>query len=84
MTYEVRLRKKVIKAMQKIPKPYYSKIKIVLHSLSENPFPNNSKKLVGRDGYRIRIGDYRIIYDVFDKVLLIDIIAVGHRKNIYD
>lgn len=52
--------------------------------LEKNPRPMGYKKLIGRDGYRIRIGNYRIIYEIFDKELLIDIITLGHRKDIYE
>jgi mRNA interferase RelE/StbE len=52
--------------------------------LEENPRPAGYKKLKGRDGYRIRAGNYRIIYDIFDKELIVDIITLGHRKNIYE
>lgn len=45
---------------------------------------NSYKKLKGRDGYRIRVADYRIIYDIFDDVLLVDVIDLGHRKDIYE
>jgi mRNA interferase RelE/StbE len=40
--------------------------------------------LKGRDGNRIRVGDYRIIYEIFDKILVIEVIAIGHRKDIYE
>ena len=46
--------------------------------------PKDTKKLKGRDGYRIRIADYRIIYDIFDEILLVDVIDLGHRKDIYE
>ena len=59
-------------------------IKQAILNLAENPRPNGCKKLVGRDGYRIRIGNYRVIYEIFDAELLVDVIAVGHRKDIYD
>jgi mRNA interferase RelE/StbE len=55
-----------------------------IHSLAENPRLPGYKKLRGRPGYRIRKGDYRIIYDIHDKILTIDIIAIGDRKDIYD
>lgn len=42
------------------------------------------KKLKGRDGYRIRVADYRIIYEVFDKILTVDVIHMGHRKDVYE
>ncbi|MCH8318769.1 MAG: type II toxin-antitoxin system RelE/ParE family toxin [Bacteroidetes bacterium] len=56
----------------------------VIQSLANNPRPHGYIKLKGRDGYRIRKGNYRIIYDIFDAVLIIDVVAVGHRKDIYE
>ena len=50
--------------------------------LQENPRPAGYKKLKGSDAYRIRTGNYRIIYDIFDNVLLVDVIGLGHRKDI--
>ncbi|HRG40103.1 MAG TPA: type II toxin-antitoxin system RelE/ParE family toxin [Saprospiraceae bacterium] len=50
--------------------------------LEENPRPAGYKKLKGSDAYRIRTGNYRIIYDIFDNVLLVDVIGLGHRKDI--
>jgi mRNA interferase RelE/StbE len=52
--------------------------------LEENPRPQGYKKLKGRDGYRVRVGNYRIIYDIFDSELIVDIITLGHRKDIYE
>lgn len=52
--------------------------------LTLNPRPQGHKKLKGREGYRIRVGDYRIIYNIFDAQLLIEVIDLGHRKDIYD
>ena len=84
MVYNVTLKKRAIKALEKINKPYYSNIKEAIYSLVDNPRPTGYKKLKGRDGYRIRVVDYRIIYDIFDDVLLVDVINLGHRKEIYD
>lgn len=69
--------------MSKIPEPFYGKIKSAIIKLSDNPRPIGSKKLKGRDGYRIRIGNYRVIYEIFDTQLIINIINIGHRKDIY-
>jgi mRNA interferase RelE/StbE len=84
MAYNVTIKKRAIKALQKINEPYYSNIKKAIYSLSDNPRPAGFKKLNGRDGYRIRVADYRIIYDVFDDVLVVDVIELGHRKEIYE
>ncbi len=84
MAYQVTLKKKVLKALEDINEPHYSKIKQAIYSLAENPRPQGYKKLKGRDGYRIRVADYRIIYDIFDNILLVNVIDLGHRKGIYD
>lgn len=49
--------------------------------LEENPRPMGYKKLKGSTSYRIRVGDYRIIYDIFDTILVIEVITLGHRKE---
>ena len=83
MAYQITIRKKAIKILEDISEPYYSKIKKAIYSLADNPRPPGSKKLKGRHGYRIRVADYRIIYEIFDDELIIDIIALGHRKDVY-
>ena len=52
--------------------------------LEDNPRPTHCKKLSGREAYRIRVGNYRFIYIIKDKILLVNVIKVGHRKNIYE
>ena len=83
MSYKVSLKKSVIKILTKINEPYYSNLKDAIFNLAENPRPNGYKKLKGRDAYRIRVSDYRIIYEITDEILLIDIVELGHRKEIY-
>jgi len=82
--YLVKIEKSVIKKLEKIDDPQYSKIKKAILNLSINPRPQGSLKLKGRDGYRIRAGDYRIIYDIYDKILCVEVIELGHRKDIYN
>lgn len=84
MPFRVTLKKRAIKALTKITEPYYSNIKDAIYGLSHNPRPQGYKKLKGRNGYRIRVADYRIIYEVFDDELLVDVINLGHRKDIYE
>ncbi len=84
MTYEITIKPKVIKSLEKINEPHYSNIKSAIFSLADNPRPIGYLKLKGRDGYRIRVGNYRIIYNIFDKILTIDVVNVGHRKDIYE
>ncbi len=82
--YTLRIEKAVQKALEKINDPYYSKIKTAILNLAHNPRPAGYKKLKGRDGFRIRVAHYRIIYDVFDNILQVDVIDLGHRKDIYE
>jgi mRNA interferase RelE/StbE len=83
MVYTLNFSKQALKELGEIHEPFYSNIKQAIFDLAKNPRPNGYKKLKGRDGYRIRVGNYRIIYDIFDTVLVVDIITLGHRKDIY-
>jgi mRNA interferase RelE/StbE len=84
MAYSLNFSKQALKELEKINEPYYSSIKQAIINLTENPRPQGCKKLRGRDGYRIRVGNYRVIYDIFDAKLIVDIITLGHRKDIYE
>lgn len=81
--YKVRVERKAQKKLSKIPEPYYSNIKTAILDLGNDPRPQGCKKLKGRDGYRIRVADYRIIYEIQDSILLVDVIDLGQRKDIY-
>ena len=84
MIYTLSFSKQALKELEKINDPFYTSIKQAIINLTNNPRPNGYKKLKGRDGYRIRIGNYRVIYDIFDNVLTVEIITLGHRKDIYE
>jgi mRNA interferase RelE/StbE len=81
---ELQFKRKAIKALAKINDPFYSNIIETIENLAENPRPFGYKKLSGRDGYRVRVGTYRIIYDIFDTKLIIEIVNVGNRGDIYE
>ncbi len=83
MVYKVQIERKVQKKLSKIPAPYYTTIKTAILNLGDNPRPHGYKKLKGMDAFRIRVADYRIIYEIHDHVLLVDVIDLGHRKDIY-
>ncbi|PJZ68267.1 type II toxin-antitoxin system mRNA interferase toxin, RelE/StbE family [Leptospira perolatii] len=82
--YSVFLSKTATKQLDKLPETITQNLLKAIESLAKNPRPQGSKKLKGRDGYRIRKGEYRIIYDILDQTLIIEVIALGHRKDIYD
>lgn len=81
--YRITFKKSVLKILAQINEPHYGAITKAIYSLASNPRPQGYKKLKGRDGYRIRVGDYRIIYEIFENELLIDVINLGHRRDIY-
>ncbi|TGK15738.1 type II toxin-antitoxin system RelE family toxin [Leptospira stimsonii] len=81
--YSVLLSKSVTKQLDKLPDNIADSLIEAIEGLAKNPRPQGFKKLKGRDGFRIRKGDYRIIYDIQDQRLIIEVIAIGHRKDIY-
>jgi mRNA interferase RelE/StbE len=84
MPYQIQIRKSAQKQLDKLADDIADDLLDAIESLAVNPRPSGCKKLKGRDGYRIRKGDYRIVYNIYDNVLTIDIVAVGHRREIYD
>jgi mRNA interferase RelE/StbE len=84
MPYLIQIRKSAQKQLDKLSDDIADELLDAIESLAANPRPSGCKKLKGREGYRIRKGDYRIIYNIIDNVLTVDIIAVGHRREIYD
>jgi mRNA interferase RelE/StbE len=83
VVYNLLIEKAVFKHLRNIPEKEYNRIMIAISNLANDPRPNGYKKLRGRPGYRIREGDYRIIYEIKDKVLMVIVIDVGNRKDIY-
>ena len=83
MIYSVEILRSAQKQLRKIDRQDQSRIIDAITSLAENPHPAGSKKLSGRSAWRIRIGSYRVIYDIDDNKLRILIVAIGHRKEIY-
>jgi mRNA interferase RelE/StbE len=82
-TFTITLSKNVVKQLDKLSNNIAQPIFDAITLLADEPRPKGCKKLKGREGYRIRVGKYRIIYEIYDKVLLIDVLAIGHRKDIY-
>jgi mRNA interferase RelE/StbE len=81
--YEIFFKKSVEKDFKAIPKNELKKIIKRIGELTENPRPQNCEKLTGQDRYRLRQGNYRIIYSIQDNELTIWVVKVGHRKDIY-
>ena len=81
-SYSIVFRKSVYKDMASIPQKDNQSILGAIGSLSENPRPVQAKKLSGDEKYRLRCGNYRILYEINDAEVVICIVKVGHRKDI--
>lgn len=77
------LSSKADKQLDKLPKKMYDLLLNKIEGLSTDPFPGNSQKLEGRSGWRIRVGDYRILYSIDQKKRELTILSVAHRKEAY-
>ncbi len=83
MKFQVVLPKSVLKELNRLPDEIANRIVLRLSGLETNPRPTDVKKLKGREAWRIRVGDYRVIYEIHDRDLQIIVITVGHRREIY-
>lgn len=82
MAYQIQIEKSALKQLSKIEKPAREKIRTAINNLAENPRPHGYKKLVDESGlYRIKAGDYRIIYEVRDKVLVVSVLRIAKRNE---
>jgi len=82
--YDVELRPAAIRALQRIDHQDRGRIQGALALLAHDPRPPGASRLQGRDGYRVRVGKYRIIYTVDDTVLLVVVVTLGRRNHVYD
>jgi mRNA interferase RelE/StbE len=83
MSYIVIVPKSVQKQIDRLPKYISDKILKEITKLEINPHPVGCKKLEGREAWRIRIGNYRVIYEINDKGKIVTLFRVRHRSNIY-
>lgn len=83
-SYRIEWKRSAEKELAKLPAPIIPRIIDVVGQLAEDPYPVGSRKLAGSDHtYRIRVSDYRVIYTVEKSMLRIEIIRVGHRREVY-
>jgi mRNA interferase RelE/StbE len=84
VVYKIYIERAVYKQLKNIPEKDYLRIMATIATLANVPRPSGYKKLRGRSGYRIRVGNYRIIYEINDRILTVTVIDAGDRKEIYD
>ena len=81
--YEIVLRKSVRKDLEPIPKRDVRRILAAIAELANDPRPPQSRKLSGSEKYRLRCGVYRVLYEIQNAVLIVCIVKVGHRREVY-
>ena len=83
MRYSVDILRSAQKQLKKVNRQEQSRIISAIESLADNPRPEGCRKLSGRPAWRIRIGAYRVIYEVNDTELFILVVTIGHRRDVY-
>lgn len=82
--YRIELRPAAVRALRKLDPQVRRRIQGAIALLADDPRPPAARALRGRPGLRVRVGDYRIIYTVADDVLLVVVVTLGHRRDVYE
>lgn len=84
MTYRVEFTTRAAREFRQLPEATRRRIAVRIDALTVNPRPQGARKLTGTDDlYRLRTGDYRILYQIEDRVVLVTVIRIGHRRDVY-
>jgi mRNA interferase RelE/StbE len=83
MAYKVEFVPSAAKELAKLPPKERKRLGDVIDGLAVSPRPHGSQKMTDRDAYKMRVGDYRIIYEVHERALLVLVLAVGNRQDVY-
>jgi mRNA interferase RelE/StbE len=83
MTYAIAILRRAQKELQRLPRTDYERVRDAIRALADAPRPPGCLALTGRDGWRIRVGNYRVIYEINDIQHLVTILHVGHRRDVY-
>jgi len=85
VSYRVEFTTAAARQVRKLPRAARDRVLDAIEALGEDPRPHGAKKLVGElTAWRVRIGDYRVIYDVFDSELTVTVVRAAHRREVYD
>jgi len=82
--YKMQIKKSAAKEIEALPHEAVSKIVAKIGLLAQNPRPAGCKKLSGSEKYRIRVGDYRVLYEIEDEIVTVFVVKVRHRKEVYE
>ncbi len=82
-SYSLRVKKSAEKELRALPKPDLKRVVRRIGALADDPRPRDCRKLSGEERYRIRQGDWRVVYGTDEERRLVEIVKIGHRKDIY-
>ncbi len=83
MTYTIAIYRRAQKELLALPQMFYVQVRDAIRMLAEDPHPRESKRLVGRSAWRIRIGPYRVVYEIDGVRHVVTVIHIGHRREVY-
>ncbi|MHB8500118.1 MAG: type II toxin-antitoxin system RelE family toxin [Candidatus Acidiferrales bacterium] len=84
MSYALQILPRAEKQLSRLNSPHYESVKARVSGLREQPRPAGSRKLRGHEAWRIRAGDYRVIYTIDDSTKLVTVVKIGHRSEAYE
>lgn len=84
MSYRIQILPAAVRAIKKLPPEARVRVAAAIDLLATNPRPPAAKKLSARVEWRVRTGDYRVLYRIDDDVLIVVIVHAGHRRDVYD
>ncbi len=83
MSYSLSIPRSVNKRMERLPAEVYDRLDGAILALADEPRPPGCVKLKGREDWRIRVGDYRIVYGIDDEQRIVEVLNVAHRRDVY-
>ena len=83
MSYRVSILRRAQKELADLPSGAYTRVRDRIRQLADDPRPAGATKLIGRPAWRLRVGDYRIVYEIRDDTQDVVIVHVGHRRDVY-
>jgi mRNA interferase RelE/StbE len=83
MSYRILILRRAQKELAQVPGGSYEHARDAIRALATDPRPSGCLKLTGREGWRIRVGDYRVIYEIDDHAQVVTVLHVGHRRDVY-
>ncbi len=83
MSYTLLILRRAQKELARLPSETYERVRDAIRALSQDPRPPGCLKLAGREGWRIRVSDYRVIYEIDDQRHIVTVLHIGHRRDVY-